>query len=367
MTIRRLLPVGFASFTIIFFLILAVSKAQAQVWTASITVKNFDPRCLKTENVSFGVNPDATDGSDPGLDVLTVFPPAPLSGYPYLNVAFAGPNMICFSTDIRPAGPWTLVVGSSDRFTLAWDISSAPADIPLVMVSSDGRTIDMRAVTSVDFPGSGRYSMIINKMRHGDLSGDSKITAFDASLVLQYIVGIITLSPEQKFAADVTGDKTVSALDAVLILQYTVGLITQLPIEPITGAPALVIEQLETVSLDREQKQVLEQLKHLFFKHPPPTKTALLQNYPNPFNPETWIPYELAKEAEVVINIYNIKGELVHTLSIGRQPAGCYLSKEKAVFWNGKNQSGEAVANGLYFYAFKAGEFQATRKMILVK
>ena len=71
--------------------------------------------------------------------------------------------------------------------------------------------------------------------------------------------------------------------------------------------------------------------------------------------------------AEVVINIYNIKGELVRTLSIGHKPAGCYLSKEKAVFWNGKNQSGEAVANGLYFYTLKAGEFQAVRKMILVK
>ncbi|MBC8231511.1 T9SS type A sorting domain-containing protein [bacterium] len=98
-----------------------------------------------------------------------------------------------------------------------------------------------------------------------------------------------------------------------------------------------------------------------------PQRTALLQNFPNPFNPETWIPYELAKEAEVVIQIYNIKGELVRTLSIGHNPAGSYLSREKSVFWNGKNQSGETVANGLYFYTLKAGEFQAARKMILVK
>ncbi|MBC8457062.1 MAG: T9SS type A sorting domain-containing protein, partial [Deltaproteobacteria bacterium] len=98
-----------------------------------------------------------------------------------------------------------------------------------------------------------------------------------------------------------------------------------------------------------------------------PSSSALLQNFPNPFNPETWIPFELAKEAEVVIRIYNIKGELVRTLSIGYKPAGSYLSKEKAVFWNGKNQNGEAVANGLYFYTLKAGKFQATRNMILVK
>ena len=98
-----------------------------------------------------------------------------------------------------------------------------------------------------------------------------------------------------------------------------------------------------------------------------PQKSALRQNFPNPFNPETWIPFELAKEAEVVILIYNIKGELIRTLSIGLKPAGSYLSREKAVFWNGKNQNEEAVANGLYFYTLKAGDFQATRKMILVK
>ena len=367
MNIKRFWPSFFASFTIVLFLVLAASAIQAQVWTASITVENFDPMRPETKNVSFGVNPDATDGIDPGLDVIAELPPVPSPGQPYLNVGFAGPGLTYFSTDIRPAGPWWLIVGSSDKFTISWDISAVPADISLVMDSSDGRTIDMRSITSVDFPEKGGYSMIIKEGKYGDLSGNKEITPFDASLVLQYIVGLINLLPEQKIAADVTGDKTVSALDAALILQYTVGLITQFPIEPITGAPALVIKQLETVSLNREQKQVLERLKHLFLNQLSPTQTALLQNYPNPFNPETWIPFELAKEAEVVINIYNIKGELVRTLSIGRQPAGCYLSKEKAVFWNGKNQSGEAVANGLYFYAFKAGEFQATRKMILVK
>ena len=98
-----------------------------------------------------------------------------------------------------------------------------------------------------------------------------------------------------------------------------------------------------------------------------PPKSALLQNYPNPFNPETWIPYQLSKETEVVFEIYNIKGELVRILSIGCQPAGSYLSKEKAVFWNGQNDAGEKTASGLYFYRLKAGDFQATRKMIVVK
>ena len=65
----------------------------------------------------------------------------------------------------------------------------------------------------------------------GDVSGDGKVTAYDASLVLRYVVGLTDFSVERKQAAYVTGDGTITALDAVLILQYTVGLITQFPVQ----------------------------------------------------------------------------------------------------------------------------------------
>lgn len=190
---------------------------------------------------------------------------------------------------------------------------------------------------------------------------------FDASLVLQYIIGLINLLPEQKIAADVTDDKTVSAFDAAMILQYTVGLITQFLIEPITAAPALVIEQLETVSLKREQKKVLEQLKNLFFNQLSPTKTALLQNYPNPFNPETRLPYQLAQDALVTIRIYNAEGQLVRVLNLGMKQAGVYTNRESAAYWDGRDNLGEETANGVYFYTLQAGNFIATRKMLLIK
>ena len=66
---------------------------------------------------------------------------------------------------------------------------------------------------------------------YGDVSADGNITAYDASLVLQYVIGLIGLSPEAQDAADVTGNDTVTALDAALILQYCVGLITEFPRE----------------------------------------------------------------------------------------------------------------------------------------
>ena len=98
-----------------------------------------------------------------------------------------------------------------------------------------------------------------------------------------------------------------------------------------------------------------------------PEKSALLQNYPNPFNPETWIPFELAQDADVTINIYDTKGRLVRVLSLGRKPAGYYLSKDKAAYWNGRNSSGERVSSAVYFYTLAAGKFTATKKFILLK
>jgi len=100
---------------------------------------------------------------------------------------------------------------------------------------------------------------------------------------------------------------------------------------------------------------------------PIPKEFRLLQNCPNPFNPDTWLPYELAQDASVTISIYNIKGQLVRQLDIGRQKAGIYLDKEKAAYWNAKDQTGKSVSSGLYFYTLKAGDFQATRRMVIVK
>ncbi len=98
-----------------------------------------------------------------------------------------------------------------------------------------------------------------------------------------------------------------------------------------------------------------------------PKKTALLPNYPNSFNPETWIPYQLAKPADVKLTIYAIDGTVVRTLALGHQPIGTYQGKSRAAYWDGKNALGEAVASGAYFYTLKAGDFTATRKMLIRK
>ena len=98
-----------------------------------------------------------------------------------------------------------------------------------------------------------------------------------------------------------------------------------------------------------------------------PATTHLLTNYPNPFNPETWIPYQLSKAAEVTLTIYDIQGRVVRDLNLGHQRAGVYQSKARAVYWDGRNTQGEPVASGVYFYTLKAGDFIATRKMLIRK
>ena len=104
-------------------------------------------------------------------------------------------------------------------------------------------------------------------------------------------------------------------------------------------------------------------------KAPPvlPAETSLLPNYPNPFNPETWIPYQLAKPVDVSVSIYAADGKLVRTLILGHKQAGIYQSKSRAAYWDGRNQQGEPVASGIYFYTLTAGDFTATKKMLIRK
>ena len=98
-----------------------------------------------------------------------------------------------------------------------------------------------------------------------------------------------------------------------------------------------------------------------------PERTMLLPNYPNPFNPETWIPYDLAEDADVHIDIYNLKGESIRRLSVGFQTAGTYRTSSRAAYWNGRNEVGESVASGIYFYTLQAGHFKTTRQMVILK
>ena len=96
-------------------------------------------------------------------------------------------------------------------------------------------------------------------------------------------------------------------------------------------------------------------------------RTSLMQNFPNPFNPETWIPYHLADPASITVRIYNVKGELIRSIDVGQQAAGAYTNRQRAAYWDGKNDAGQSVASGVYFYQLLADDFSETRRMVVMK
>jgi hypothetical protein len=98
-----------------------------------------------------------------------------------------------------------------------------------------------------------------------------------------------------------------------------------------------------------------------------PSVFAVGQNYPNPFNPETWIPYKLSESSPVTLQIYAVTGDLVRTLRLGVKPAGVYAKPERAIYWDGRNDAGEKVSSGVYFYRFNANGFYQTKRMVLIK
>ncbi len=178
---------------------------------------------------------------------------------------------------------------------------------------------------------------------------------------------------EAENTADVNGDNIVSITDILLIaaaLENSNGAPSTYS-QSITSISATEVTQwlnqaqqlnLNTPTLQRGIAILKQLLAHLSLK-----KTALLPNYPNPFNPETWIPYQLEEAAEVTIRIYSSDQQLVRTLVLGNQPAGIYQSQSSAAYWDGKNEYGEPVASGIYFYTLTAGKFNATRRMVIKK
>jgi hypothetical protein len=98
-----------------------------------------------------------------------------------------------------------------------------------------------------------------------------------------------------------------------------------------------------------------------------PKAFALMQNYPNPFNPETWIPYRLSEPADVTITIYNLAGQMVRRLELGNRMPGHYVDTSRAAYWDGRNEVGEEVSSGIYFYQLRAGRDASVGKMIVVR
>ena len=222
------------------------------------------------------------------------------------------------------------------------------------------------------FAADAEYTLILPSSPRPawDVNEDGVVDAKDVILVAE---ALGQQQPENP-RLDVNGDGVVDGKDLILIAEHLgEGDAPAAPSHPALplGFTLESVEQTLNIlrALDdgtltfKRGVANLERLLALFV----PENTALLHNYPNPFNPETWIPYQLAKPAEVTLYIYAVNGALVRTLALGYQPAGVYRIRSRAAYWDGRNSFGETVASGLYFYTLTTGDFTATRKMLIKK
>ena len=240
------------------------------------------------------------------------------------------------------------------------------ATITFEVISRRASTIGLSAMLSNSDGNRLPYIVISGKVVEPpwDVNGDGTVDILDLSFVAA------RFGQEDQTVADVNGDGAVDIKDLITIAS---GLDTE------AAAPAALEANLNRTTVQQWITQAqksnlidatsqrgirfLEQLLASLI----PEKTTLLANYPNPFNPETWIPYQLAAPTEVVLTIHSATGKVVRTLALGHQSAGVYKTRNRAAYWDGRNEFGEKVASGVYFYTLTAGKFSATRKMLIRK
>ena len=206
----------------------------------------------------------------------------------------------------------------------------------------------------------------VGQHRVADVDSDGVVSILDLILVSRHLGRIKITQPQM----DINNDGQINISDLVLVAR---SMDTEAGAAPSALTPdisARVQAWIAQAAAEHDGSlaftQGIANLQRLLAAIPP-ERTDVFANYPNPFNPETWIPYQLAGVAEVTVRIYDATGALVRTLALGHQTAGIYQEKSRAAYWDGKNEMGESVASGLYFYTLTAGDFIATRKMLIRK
>ena len=273
-----------------------------------------------------------------------------------------------------------LASGSSDDTIRLWDSTTGAHKATLKGHTGSVNTIAWNSDGSLLVSGSDDDTIRLwEPLAAVDITGDGGVTYLDLIEVAENYGKTVVDGANPR--ADVNKDGIVDIEDLIVIAK---AVDSQAPVDS-QAAPILAqhlhdfaftaedvqqwIQDAQDVGADPQMIAILERLlaAETRMAQPTPEKTVLLANYPNPFNPETWIPYQLAQPAEVAVFIHTANGALVRSLPLGEMPAGVYQSRARAAYWDGKNTHGEPVASGVYFYTLKAGQFTATRKMLIRK
>ena len=335
--------------------------------TSTTAPLTFTPTTIADQTFTVGTAvsltlPIATGGTGPYTYTLTPNPPAGLL-FDAFNTTISGtPTIPLQATTYTYTA--TDATGASAALTFTMTVTGGANNLD---VNRDGQLNVLDLILVAVFYGTRGDGL------PADVNADGIVNVQDFAAVAEGV--------------DAAGALPLQAVEAVLLAAAQVG-----DIEAIAGAPtalgnppqhtwfkkvayhnvaaALADVRLlvaDDVQLGKGVALLAELLQLLTEINAIPETTALLPNYPNPFNPETWIPYHLATDADVTLRIYNVQGNIVRQLMLGQQPAGVYESRGRAAYWDGRNQIGEPVASGLYFYTLTAGDFTATRKLLIAK
>ena len=274
---------------------------------------------------------------------------SPLTGLTQLTYLDLGDNSI---SDLSPLAENT-GLGSGDFVDVTGNPLSAPS------INTHIPTLQSRGV-EVDYDDTVAQPADVNR--------DGVINIFDLVSVASQLG-----KQGQNLPIDVNRDGIVDVRDLVLVAGMF-GNVAAAPAAHPQAAELLTAAAVRQWITDAKALQIRDSIMERgivilqqLLASLTPTETQLLANYPNPFNPETWIPYRLAQDAFVTLTIYDLKGQAIRTIDLGHQTAAAYESRSQAIYWDGRNQIGEKVASGVYFYHLSAGDYSATRKMLILK
>ena len=259
------------------------------------------------------------------------------------------------------------------EFTNGWAVYNRSGEPQTIALPSSASSVSDRGSTAAslthllpDLDGE----IYLKAKNPADVNGDGRINVLDLVHVANNF---------GKADPDLNGDGVVNILDLTLVakhLSQNAAAPSQLALIesiPSTAKEVIAVQhaltELEAIPNKSHGVQIaIELLRHyLSIAAPNVQETKLLSNYPNPFNPDTWIPYQLSEGATVTVKIYDVTGSLVRTIQVGHKPAGYYLTRERAIYWDGRNQNREPVSSGVYFYTLNTDTYTQTRRMVILK
>lgn len=357
----------------------------------------------------------------------------PLTGRAPLEVQF---------TDLTPS---TYLISSWNWDLDGDDIIDSYDQNPVFIYDEEGIYNVKLYVYSEDTNDSGyelkpNYIDVQQGYFYGDIDGNEVVESIDASYVLMHTVDLDPLPEDplpweewREIQADVNLDSLISAYDAAIILQYVVGTIDELPIEERIESPecnlvisndddyiylivdnkviSLQLEILESQNVELGSYEMIseecisyqndgrfsmanaygvndklikipylikenenanikfsasvnnrQQIINYEFSDHAQSIPRILSIHPNPFNPSTEISFEISDNQKVELNIYNLKGQLIKKLVNSYLQEGQYR-----YIWNGTDSKGQNVGSGLYFYNFTSQGHRSSGKLILLQ